>query len=82
MQMKEKIIIRVLTTLLGWLVAFVIAYLMLIIFEKQLETASPVVKALIFSGVLVTIMGNVAIPLISKNVIKFVVQRNKGGESK
>lgn len=69
--MKNTILIRIITTLLGWAVAFVIAYLMLLMFGHELETMPPAITALIFSGVLVTVMGNFVMPYISKMVMQF-----------
>ncbi len=72
MQIKKKILIRVLTTLLGWPVAFVIAYFMLLVFGKQLQAVSQAFTAFVISGVIVTIMGNVAMPFIGKKVEEYV----------
>lgn len=71
--MKNKqVLIRVYTTLIGWVCAFFIAYLMLFFWGKELESLPIALNALIFTGVLVPIMGNVVMPFVGKQVAKFV----------
>lgn len=78
-QVKEKIIwrIRVATTLVAWLVAFVIAWTILGLFGRQLESLPTALNAFIFTGILVPIMGNLVMPTVSR----MVANRLKGGSS-
>jgi|GEM_PF-5577234 len=69
--MKKMLLIRIINTLLGWVIAFMIVYTMIFFFGEKLKAYPPVVTALIFSGVLVTVMGNFVMPFLSRIVIRY-----------
>lgn len=64
-----------LSTLMAWAVAFAIVYVILISFGKQLEAMPPALNALVFTGILVPIMGNLVMPVVSKFVGKLIKTR-------
>lgn len=57
---------RLITTLAAWLIAFVIVWILLAIVGEKLASWPIVLEALVFTGVLVPLMGNVVMPLVSK----------------
>lgn len=59
---------------MGWAVAFVIVLIMLSVFGKQLESLPIALNALIFTGILVPIMGNLVMPMVSKFVAKHITR--------
>jgi len=64
--------IRLLTTLAGWSVAFLIVYVMLSLFAERLEKLPIALNALIFTGVLVPIMGNLVMPVLGAVITRIV----------
>lgn len=72
---KQRIQIRLATTLLGWGVAFLIAYALLFFFGKQLASLPTALHALLFTGILVTIMGNVFMPAITTFVVSRISKK-------
>ncbi len=54
---------RLVTTLAVWFVAFLIVLVLLSLFGRKLESLPHALNALIFTGVLVPIMGNVVMPV-------------------
>jgi antibiotic biosynthesis monooxygenase (ABM) superfamily enzyme len=62
--------IRIITTLIAWAIAFLIVFTMLSLFGRQLEALPHAVSALLFTGILVPIMGNVVMPSVGKLVVK------------
>ncbi len=62
---KNAWVVRVLSTLGGWLVAFLIVFLMLTFYGEKLESLPHALSALIFTGILVPIMGNVVMPRVT-----------------
>jgi hypothetical protein len=64
-------LVRVLTTLAAWLVAFVVVTTLLTVFGDQLRSLPLALRALVLSGVLVTLMANVAMPLLSSALARW-----------
>lgn len=62
--------IRLATTLVAWPVAFVIVLALLALFGHTLESLPYALNALVFTGVLVPIMGNLVIPVIGGAVAR------------
>lgn len=76
---KKLLKVRVVTTLAAWAVAFVIVYIILTWFGRELESLPPALNALIFTGILVPIMGNLVMPRVSSMVEGcFKSKGNKG----
>ncbi|HLZ14937.1 MAG TPA: hypothetical protein VKQ34_02995 [Candidatus Saccharimonadales bacterium] len=74
---KITLRMRLLTTLAGWAVAFAIVYVLLLGFGKQLESLPPALNALIFTGILVPIMGNIIMPRISAFMARKLTSKQK-----
>lgn len=68
--LRRKIITQVVITLAAWLVAYLIVLALLLLAGKQLQSLPPALDALIFTGILVPIMGNVIMPLLSRRVAR------------
>ncbi len=58
------------TALTGWLVAFLIVFTLLVSGGSYLESLAPALKALVFTGILVPIMGRLVMPKLSVAVAK------------
>lgn len=71
-QMKKTLMIRVITTLIGWAIAFAVVYTIFFFFGRELKSLPTAVVALIISGILVTIMGNFVMPFVGKKVAEYV----------
>jgi antibiotic biosynthesis monooxygenase (ABM) superfamily enzyme len=63
-------VIRLVTTLVAWSVAFVIVLALLELFGHTLESLPFALNALVFTGVLVPIMGNLVMPIVSGAVAR------------
>lgn len=74
-------VIRLVTTLAAWLVAFLIVLAMLLAFGQQLESLPPALNALVFTGVLVPLMGNLVMPFIGAVLGRRVAGRADGEPS-
>jgi len=68
MHTHTPIKIRIITTLAAWAVAFVIVFILLSLFGRRLESLPPALNALIFTGILVPIMGNLVMPFLGTAV--------------
>jgi antibiotic biosynthesis monooxygenase (ABM) superfamily enzyme len=65
-------LVRFVTTLAAWLVAFALVTTLLALFNDELGSLPLAVRALVMSGVLVTFMANVAMPLVSFAVARWL----------
>lgn len=63
---------RLVTTLAAWLVAFLIVLALLTLFGRKLESLPHALNALVFTGVLVPIMGNLVMPVVSAAVTRWL----------
>src|SRR5262249_33308555 len=72
----------VIRTLAGWLVAFGVVTMLLAVFGHQLATMPLALRALVMSGVLVTLMVNLAMPLLSAGLARWLrgAQTTRGPE--
>lgn len=61
-----------LTTLAAWLVAFLVVTTVLTLFGDELGSLPLALRALVISGVLVTLMANVVMPVVSGAVARWV----------
>lgn len=71
----QRIQVRLATTLASWSVAYLIVLALLIFFGHTLKSLPPALNALIFTGVLVPLMGNLVMPLLSIAVTRRVINR-------
>ena len=58
-------LVRLLTTLAAWLVAFLVVWTLLTVFADELKTLPLALRALVISGILISSMVNLVIPLLS-----------------
>lgn len=74
----HPLLIRVVTTLTAWLVAFLIVFALLVLFGAKLESLPLALNALVFTGILVPIMGNLVMPTLSVAVANAVGRMGAG----
>jgi antibiotic biosynthesis monooxygenase (ABM) superfamily enzyme len=74
---KPRVPARLVMTLAAWLVAFLTVTGMLELFGDELASLPLPVRALVISGVLVTLMANVVMPLLSSAIAR--ARRERGG---
>jgi hypothetical protein len=67
---KHPLVVRTVTVLAAWLVAFLIVLTITVSFGSDLESLPPALKALVFTGILVPIMGNLVMPTLSVAVAR------------
>ena len=67
---KPRVPTRVVMTLAAWLVAFLIVTTLLELFGDALASLPLPVRALVISGVLVTLMANVVMPLLNSAIAR------------
>ncbi|MGW4842986.1 hypothetical protein [Nocardia brasiliensis] len=58
-------------TLAAWLAAFLIVFVLLVFFGRQLESLPPALNALVFTAILVPIMGNAVMPLVNSTLARW-----------
>ncbi len=66
----RRLQMRLVTTLAAWFVAFLIVLVLLSLFGRKLESLPSALNALVFTGVLVPIMGNLVMPLLGAAVAR------------
>lgn len=76
----RRSLVRLATTLAAWFVAFLIVLALLTLFGDELESLPLAVDALIFTGVLVPLMGNLVMPVVSVAVARWLVGRPARGQ--
>lgn len=76
----QRIQVRLATTLAAWAVAYLIVLGLLIFFGHQLESLPPALNALIFTGVLVPLMGNLVMPMMNVAVTRRITSRQQTRE--
>lgn len=65
-------LVRLLTTLAAWLVAFLVVLGLFTVLGEQLESLPHALEALLFTGMLVPVMGNLVMPVLSVAVARWV----------
>jgi antibiotic biosynthesis monooxygenase (ABM) superfamily enzyme len=65
---QRRLLAKVATTIAAWLVAFLVVTALLSLFGDQLAALPLAVRALIMSGVLVTLMVNLAMPVVGLGI--------------
>jgi hypothetical protein len=68
----RRLLARAVLTLAAWLVAFLTVALLLTLFGKQVQALPFLLRALLISGVLVAFMVNMAMPVLSVAVARWV----------
>jgi len=71
----QRIQVRLATTLAAWAVAYLIVLALLVSLGHKLESLPPALNALVFTGVLVPLMGNLVMPMVSVAVNRRVINR-------
>ncbi|PZS36673.1 MAG: hypothetical protein DLM59_00755 [Pseudonocardiales bacterium] len=66
---------RVATTLAAWAVAYLIVLALLVFLGHKLESLPPTLNALVFTGLLVPLMGNLVMPMVNVAVTRRVINR-------
>lgn len=69
---KNVLIIRLVATLIGWFIAFLIVFALLTLYGKQLESLPHALNALIFTGIMVPFMGIVVMPRVGAVVARHI----------
>jgi antibiotic biosynthesis monooxygenase (ABM) superfamily enzyme len=70
-------LVRLVTSLAAWSVAFLIVWTLLILFGDRLESLPYALNALVFTGVLVPVMGNVVMPVLGAAVARWLVSPSR-----
>jgi antibiotic biosynthesis monooxygenase (ABM) superfamily enzyme len=65
---------RLATTLAAWIVAFSVVSSLLQLFGDQLAAMSPMLRALVISGILVVLMVNVVMPVLGPRIARLAVR--------
>lgn len=65
---QRRLLAKVATTIAAWAVAFLVVTALLSLFGDQLAALPLAVRALIMSGVLVTLMVNLAMPVVGLGI--------------
>ena len=58
-------LVRLVSTLAAWLIAFLVVWTLLTVFADELKTLPLPLRALVISGILVSLMVNLVMPLLS-----------------
>jgi antibiotic biosynthesis monooxygenase (ABM) superfamily enzyme len=66
--LHRRLLAKVATTVAAWVVAFLVVTALLSLFGDQLAALPLAVRALIMSGVLVTLMVNLAMPVVGVGI--------------
>jgi antibiotic biosynthesis monooxygenase (ABM) superfamily enzyme len=69
---SRPLLMRAVTTLAAWLVAFLVATALLTVFGDELASLPLAVRALVISGVLVALMANLVMPVLSAAVARWM----------
>ena len=70
--MHRRLLAKLATTIAAWVVAFLVVTALLSLFGDQLAALPLAVRALIMSGVLVTLMVNLAMPVVSAGIARLL----------
>lgn len=68
----RRVLMRVAMTLAAWSVAFLIVLALLSLFGSKLESLPHALNALVFTGVLVPIMGNLVMPVLNSAIARWL----------
>jgi hypothetical protein len=73
----QRWLVAAVTTVTAWLVAFVVVMALLTLFREQLASLPVALRALVISGVLVTLMVNLVMPALGGAVVRMLVSRTR-----
>jgi hypothetical protein len=77
----RRLLAKVATTIAAWVVAFLVVTALLSLFGDQLAALPLAVRALIMSGVLVTLMVNLAMPVVGVGIARLLAGPAASGGS-
>jgi antibiotic biosynthesis monooxygenase (ABM) superfamily enzyme len=66
---------KLVTTGMAWLVVYLLLLVLFSVFEDQLAALTPPVRLLVVSGVLVTVMANLVMPMVMRIVGAWIGRR-------
>ncbi len=72
LSIRRRMLVRIVTTLAAWSIAFVIVLVLLLLFGRTLESFPPALNALVFTGVLVPLMGTLVMPFLAAVVSRLI----------
>jgi antibiotic biosynthesis monooxygenase (ABM) superfamily enzyme len=70
-------LVAAVTTVTAWFMAFLVVMALLTLFRTQLASLPVALRALVISGVLVTLMVNVVMPILSGAVVRILAGRTR-----
>jgi hypothetical protein len=70
-------LVAAVTTVTAWLVAFLVVMALLTLFREQLASLPVALRALVISGVLVTLMVNLVMPVLGGAVVRVLAGRTR-----
>jgi hypothetical protein len=68
----QRWLVAAVTTVTAWLVAFLVVMALLTLFRDQLASLPVALRALVISGVLVTLMVNLVMPVLGGAVVRML----------
>ena len=71
----QRWLVAAVTTVIAWLVAFLVVMALLTLFREQLASLPVALRALVISGVLVTLMVNLVMPVLGGAVVRLLSRR-------
>lgn len=75
-------LVAAVTTVTAWLVAFLVVMALLTVFREQLASLPVALRALVISGVLVTLMVNVVMPVLGGAVVRVLTGMMRRGHAR
>jgi hypothetical protein len=73
----QRWLVAAVTTVTAWLVAFLVVMALLTLFREQLASLPVALRALVISGVLVTLMVNLVMPVLGGAVVRMLAGRTR-----
>jgi antibiotic biosynthesis monooxygenase (ABM) superfamily enzyme len=70
-------LVAAVTTVTAWFVAFLVVMALLTLFRTQLASLPVALRALVISGVLVTLMVNLVMPVLGGAVVRMLAGRTR-----
>jgi antibiotic biosynthesis monooxygenase (ABM) superfamily enzyme len=70
--MPNRLVARLVTTVLAWAIAFLTVLALLTLFGDQLSSLPLALRALVISGLLVFLMANLVMPVVSRAVNRWL----------
>jgi antibiotic biosynthesis monooxygenase (ABM) superfamily enzyme len=70
--MPSRLVARLVTTVLAWVIAFLTVLALLTVFGDQLSSLPLPLRALVISGLLVILMANLVMPVVSRAISRWL----------